>query len=371
VNKTPSGTKPGGVLVFGLVWLGSWTALERAAIVDAQRLRSLSMPTPRLATPLILTLIAAFGLACLSGRDKGDDDGGGLFGGRDDDTRTNGPVLPVDVAQVFYVTSDAEGRYYPDDLDTEAELCPPGATYLGGNGYAAACLDEGVKGVYGVIGNADRKYYPDDVSDPAAICPGGSSFVGLNSWYHTCVSDKASAQVSLFYNAAGDYIDETDVRDFCPGGTTALGYAYYGSGECGLDGARGVVTLTVDAQGRYVEDVDSAADLCPAGWEFMGTSWYGSTVCAGDVGAVVSLTYDAQGRYAEELDDPAEICPAGSEYLGGYSYTQYCYIPERVTPVYLTRDAEGRTTDDVEAAEMCPDGFEYIGGSSYAAVCVR
>lgn len=328
------------------------------------------MPTPRLVTPAVLTLIAAFGLACLSGRDKGDGDGGGLFDGRDDEDED--PVLPVDVAQVFYVTSDAEGRYYPDDVDTEAELCPAGATYLGGNGYAAACLDPGIKGVYGMIGSVDREYYPDDVSDPAAICPSGTTFVGFNSWYHTCVSDKGSAQASLFYNAAGDYIDETDVRDFCPSGTTALGYAYYGSGECGLDSPRGVATLAYDAEGRiYPDDVDSAAELCPAGWDFLGTSWYGSSVCAGDVGAVIGLSYDAQGRTTDDVDDPSELCPAGSEYLGGYSYTQYCYIPERVTPVYLTRDAQGRTTDDVDAAELCPDGFEYLGGSGYASVCVR
>ena len=59
------------------------------------------MPTPRLVTPLVFSLIAAFGLACLGGREKGEGDGDGIFGGGDDDTGDDGPVLPVDVAQVF------------------------------------------------------------------------------------------------------------------------------------------------------------------------------------------------------------------------------------------------------------------------------
>lgn len=289
--------------------------------------------------------------------------------GREDDGEDgeDGPVVVPDAPVVFYVSWDEEGRTWPEELDEEAEVCPEGARYLGGNGWSTACLDSGARAAAYPISNLDHDTWPETLDDPALVCPAGWGFVGGNSWSSTCVHSAGHTSYELFYGAAGEDVAEVGVSACGPG--EGLGYGYYGSAVCAVEGQRGTALLTVDAAGRTIDEVE-AQELCPAGWDFLGTWWYGAAVCLGPEGTVIGLSRDAQGRTTEEVE-AAALCPAGWQHLGSYSYTEYCFTAERRTVATLSRDASGRTwPEDVDSeAELCPSGWEHLGGVGYGPVC--
>jgi hypothetical protein len=295
---------------------------------------------------------------------------GGLMGGGggddEDDDDNNDPVDRT-VPQVFSISRDANGQ--TTDAADEADLCPAGSTYLGGAGYAAACLDEGVKGIVSLLGDTSGRTFPEDLDDEAALCPSGSTHVGGNGYYATCVQAAPVVTYEIFANASGDTVDDVGL-DACSDG--AVGYGVQGSAVCTVAGQLGVALLDTRPDGTTSDEVDDKAEMCPAGWRLGGTWWYGAAMCIGPEGTVYTLTRNVAGDRLGEVDDIGTLCPSGTEWVGSYYGAPTCFEAKPRTVVALQRAASGETAEDVsDEAELCPDGWEHIGGYDYMTYCRR
>lgn len=252
-----------------------------------------------------------------------------------------GEHVPV----VVTLTRDAAGLTRQDH-GAEADLCPPGATWLGGNDLDTACAT-GAAAVVELVRDREGRTFPEDVEDEGALCPSGWEHVGGSGSRTICTSEAPFT----VYRRVGDGCGEA----------TLLGYGELGSVWCAEAGQRPVVEVTREPGGATVGEVPPAA-LCAEEWELLGRSFDGVSVCAGPTGSVVGLTRDVEGRSRDDVADEADLCPAGWSWVGSDSWTTWCWSSAPYQRAALTRTASGET---------CPAGWTHVGGEAFATVCVR
>lgn len=314
----------------------------------------------RLASLFALTVL--FTLGCTMGETDEDDD---------DDTEDNGGGGGAsDPPVVYYLTRDADGNYAEGFEDYE-DLCGD-ATFLGALSGTAACLDDGVHGVLAPMSNVDGETWPEGgVDDEADLCPAGWDYAGGNAYTATCTRTDTASSVFLYYGPDGEYYEDADDRgDICPAGWEYVGGSWYGAPLCVIDDWRPVMSFYENVEGEIIDDLDDPADTCPASWEYLGT-WYGWAQCAAAKGTVISLYQRPDG---ETIDDvPAdEMCGDGWDYVGSYYGYAVCWSSTARIVVSLTIAADGTTYESIDDAEdVCPEGWEFLGAVGGAAVCAE
>lgn len=315
----------------------------------------------RLALPAALALLFSLGCA-LGGKPSGDDpvdaDGDGI---PDVDTPADPPV-------VYYVTRDADGDT-TDDVRDYGDLCREGATFLGTLSGAAACLDDGVHGVIAPLSDADGNTYPETLDDEADVCPSGWDYVGGNGWAATCVRGATASSVYLYYGPDGDYYEDARNRgDICPDGWDYVGGSWYGAPMCVIDDLRPVMSFYENVDGEIIDDLRDPADTCAAGWEYLGT-WYGWAQCAASGGTVVALYQRPDGDTVDDVPYD-RMCGDGWEYVGAYYGYAVCWTAEARTVATLAVNPDGDVYEDAGDGErICPEGWEFLGAVGGAAVC--
>lgn len=293
---------------------------------------------------------------------------GGIFkdGPLSGDDTDDGPSLTPDPPAVWYVYRDTRGNQAGDVAP--AELCE-GAAFLGTLGGAAACLDDSVRGVVSLISTPAGDTWPETVDDEAEICPPGFLWKGGNGWMATCVRDSSAASVMLYYAADGRYYEDTAQRgDVCPSGTTWVGGSVYGAPLCVYERWMAITSVYQGVDGSVVEDATDGAHVCAPGWDYLGT-WYGWSQCGKDEGTVVALYTNAAGR-SFEGDNGDEVCPDGWDYVGSFYGNAACWTSDRLTQVSLYNGADGAAFEGDNGPEVCPDGWTFLGSANGAVVCV-
>lgn len=297
-------------------------------------------------------------LACTGGSplDPGDDGDDGGDGGSDPGSS---PPVP------WTVWRDAEGR----DVTSASpeELCGE-ARFLGTIGGGAVCLDPDVGAVLSPISTPEGDTWPETLDDEAQVCPQGWDYKGGNGWTATCVRADPGVGVLLYYDVDGRYYEDLPQRgDVCPDGTTWVGGGVYGAPICLFDGWYAFTSVYQGVEGTTS---DQDPDQCAPGWDLVGT-WYGWSQCMRDEGTVVAL-YQSPDGATWDPEEPDRICPAGWEYVGSYYGYSACWTSERRSVVSLYSGADGTEFTDVEhGADLCPEGWEYLGQAGGSSVCVE
>lgn len=300
--------------------------------------------------------------ACIFG------EGGGLLGGKEGG---GGDILPApDPSAVYYLYRGVDG----EDMSTvsdPADLCGD-AEFLGIMAGAAACQEGGQHGVLSIISDKKGRIWPDDVENEAELCPSGWDYRGGNGWTANCVSAQSAHAAMLYYNADGDYYEDTDkAGDICPSGSTWQGNSYYGAPLCVYDGWGTVVSVdnAVDGTLYSVED-ENGLEVCGV-WEYVG-SWYGWAQCRVTSGTVIALTRNMDD-VSFDGDNGNRVCPEGWDYGGSYYGYALCWNAEKRAQVTLYEGASGDPYggDVTDVDGICPSGFSAIGDLAGALVCVQ
>ena len=301
-------------------------------------------------------------LGCIFG------EGGVLGGGKEG----GGPdILPhPDPNAVYYVYRGADGEDM-ESVSDPAELCG-GADFLGILSGASACQESGQHGVLNIISDKKGRIWPDDLDNEADLCPSGWEYRGGNGWTATCVSSQSAHAAMLYYNAAGDYYEDTDkAGDICPSGSTWQGNSYYGAPLCVYDGWGAVLSMANAVDGTAFSEADgNGPEVCGA-WEYVG-SWYGWAQCRVTEGTVIVL-YRNMKEATFDGDNGNRICPDGWDYSGSYYGYALCWSAEKRAQVSLYVGASGKeySGDLGDVDGICPDGWTAMGDVGGTLVCVQ
>lgn len=296
-------------------------------------------------------------------------EGGGLGGGKGGGGGTD--ILPdPDPNAVYYLYRGVDGEDM-ESVSDPADLCV-GADYLGMLSGAAACQESGQHGVLNTISDKKGRIWPDDVANEAELCPSGWEYRGGNGWTATCVSSQSAHAAMLYYNAVGDYYEDTDkAGDICPSGSTWQGNSYYGAPLCVYDGWGAVLSMANAADGTAFSEEDGNGPEVCGSWEYVG-SWYGWAQCRVTTGTVIVL-YRNMKDVAFDGDNGNRVCPDGWDYSGSYYGYALCWNAEKRAQVSLYVGASGKeySGDLSDVDGICPDGWSAMGDVGGTLVCVQ
>ncbi len=304
---------------------------------------------------MLLLLVAA----CMVG-DEGEEK-------KDDGT----DIVPdPDPIAVYTVNGGADGQDM-DAVATPAELCG-GNEYLGMRYGAAACQEEGRSGVLEIMSDTNGKTWPRGVADEADMCPEGWDYRGGNGTTTACVSVQAAHTAILSNSATGEsYEDAESAGDICPSGSTWLGGSINRAPLCAYDGWGSVVNVSTTVDGtEFVEADGNGQEVCGT-WEFVGT-WDGRATCRVTSGTALYLYRNLEGVEFDG-DNGSEICPEGWDYSGAFFNLALCWNAEKVAQVNLYFSANGEEYGgDLEIVDgFCPAGWTPVGDDFSSLMCVQ
>jgi hypothetical protein len=222
-----------------------------------------------------------------------------------------------------------------------------------------------------IMSDTSGRTWPRGVADEADLCPEGWDYRGGNGTTTVCVNVKSAHSAILSNSATGEsYEDAENAGDICPSGSTWPGGSISGVPVCVFDGWGAVVNVSTAVDGtEFVEADGNGQEVCGT-WEFVGT-WDGRATCRVSSGTALYLYRNLEGVEFDG-DNGSEICPTGWDYSGAFFRQALCWNTEKRANVDLEVSATGEEYDlaSQNVDGMCPEGWTPVG-DNIKLVCVQ